>query len=63
MAKITISQLHTVDSASIQELTNAEIDTTKGGLVPLPAELFGGTLESLQKYLSDGVLKSLGLGV
>ncbi|KYC42485.1 hypothetical protein WA1_21220 [Scytonema hofmannii PCC 7110] len=29
MAKITISQLHT---ASVQELTNAELDATKGGL-------------------------------
>ncbi len=33
MAKITISQLHTADAASIQELTNAELDATKGGLL------------------------------
>ncbi len=30
MAKITISQLN---AASIQELTNAELDATKGGLL------------------------------
>jgi hypothetical protein len=35
MAKITISQLQTADTASIQELTNAEIDATKGGLTAL----------------------------
>ncbi|KYC36475.1 hypothetical protein WA1_43035 [Scytonema hofmannii PCC 7110] len=32
MAKITISQLQTADAASIQELSNAELDATKGGL-------------------------------
>ncbi|KYC34958.1 hypothetical protein WA1_52025 [Scytonema hofmannii PCC 7110] len=32
MAKITISQLQTVDATSIQELTNSEIEATKGGL-------------------------------
>ncbi|KYC36477.1 hypothetical protein WA1_43045 [Scytonema hofmannii PCC 7110] len=32
MAKITISQLQTVDATSIQELTNSELDATKGGL-------------------------------
>ena len=32
MAKITISQLNTADAASIQELTTAELDATKGGL-------------------------------
>jgi hypothetical protein len=31
MAKITISQLQTADAASIQDLTNVEIDATKGG--------------------------------
>ncbi|KYC36479.1 hypothetical protein WA1_43055 [Scytonema hofmannii PCC 7110] len=35
MAKITISQLQTADAASIQELTNAELDATKGGLTAL----------------------------
>ncbi len=33
MAKITISQLNAADAASIQELTNAELDATKGGLL------------------------------
>ncbi|MUH00268.1 hypothetical protein F7734_51565 [Scytonema sp. UIC 10036] len=32
MAKITISQLQTADANNIQELTNTELDTTKGGL-------------------------------
>ncbi|KYC36480.1 hypothetical protein WA1_43060 [Scytonema hofmannii PCC 7110] len=35
MAKITISQLQTADAASIQKLTNAELDATKGGLTAL----------------------------
>jgi hypothetical protein len=76
MAKITISQLHTVDTASIQELTNAEIDTTKGGLLPaLPVDVFAvafgasdftldtvnGTVSSAQKYLAVDFAKSLGL--
>ncbi|MUG98274.1 hypothetical protein F7734_40600 [Scytonema sp. UIC 10036] len=63
MAKITISQLRTVDTASIQELTNAEINATKGGLVPLPVEFLGVTLESIQKYVSEELPKSLGLVV
>ncbi|KYC36672.1 hypothetical protein WA1_44115 [Scytonema hofmannii PCC 7110] len=39
MAKITISQLHNVDADSIQELTDAEIDATKGGLTLVAAPL------------------------
>ncbi|KYC36478.1 hypothetical protein WA1_43050 [Scytonema hofmannii PCC 7110] len=33
MAKITISQLQTADATSMQELTNSEINATKGGIV------------------------------
>ncbi|KYC36481.1 hypothetical protein WA1_43065 [Scytonema hofmannii PCC 7110] len=32
MAKITISQLQTAEAVSIQELTNSELDATKGGI-------------------------------
>ncbi|MUH00265.1 hypothetical protein F7734_51550 [Scytonema sp. UIC 10036] len=40
MAKITISQLHTADAGNIQDLTNTELDITKGGLaLALPVTL------------------------
>ncbi|MUG93654.1 hypothetical protein F7734_14995 [Scytonema sp. UIC 10036] len=75
MAKIKISQLQTVDTASIQELTNAEIHTTKGGIAGLPFDVLGvvsgasgvaldavsGASSGVQKYLSEDLPKSLGL--
>ncbi len=55
MAKITISQLHTVDAASIQELTNAALDATKGGLLPpLPVNVY-----HLVSGASDFILYSI----
>ncbi|KYC41817.1 hypothetical protein WA1_51865 [Scytonema hofmannii PCC 7110] len=75
MAKITISQLHTVDTGSIQELTNAEIDTTKGGIAGLPLDVFGvsfgstgfvldtasKTVFDLEKYVTEDLARKLSL--
>jgi hypothetical protein len=76
MAKITISQLQTADTTSIKELTNAEIDATKGGLLPpLPVDIFGfafgvsgfaldtvsSAASSAQLYVTEGLPKSIGM--
>ncbi|MUH00269.1 hypothetical protein F7734_51570 [Scytonema sp. UIC 10036] len=70
MAKITISQLHTADANNIQELTNTELDATKGGLtVAIPVTVADVAIigqnkpvKSDNNVLND-VLRGLGVTV
>jgi hypothetical protein len=67
MAKMTISQLHTVDAASIQELTDAEIDATKGGFVTIAPDVRQAFVSALNSatfganLTVNNVLRSIGL--
>ncbi|MUH00270.1 hypothetical protein F7734_51575 [Scytonema sp. UIC 10036] len=69
-SKITISQLHTVDASNIQDLTNTEIDTTKGGLLATLPVLISdlGIIGQNKPVCSDnnvgnGLLQGLQLGL
>ncbi|MUH00266.1 hypothetical protein F7734_51555 [Scytonema sp. UIC 10036] len=70
MAKITISQLHTADASNIQDLTNTELETTKGGLtLALPVTLadlaVGGQNKptTSDNFVLNDVLRDLSLVV
>ncbi|KYC42375.1 hypothetical protein WA1_20620 [Scytonema hofmannii PCC 7110] len=68
MTKITIFQLHTVDADSIQKLTDAEIDATKGGLVTIDADVRNAFVSAVNSaafganLVVNNVLRSIGLG-
>ncbi|MUH00267.1 hypothetical protein F7734_51560 [Scytonema sp. UIC 10036] len=70
MAKITISQLQTADASNIQELTNTELETTKGGLqVLIPVTIADVAIIGQNKPVTsdnnvlNDVLRGLGVGV
>ncbi len=72
MAKITISQLNAADAASIQELTNAEMDATKGGLLNGVTAVLAPSVGAKNTALlgqtntansSNGVLNNIGQGI